>query len=114
MAGNGLKITFNALFMTTLTQTAALAFGGLPSLTYISTTAMIPYLNLGGNSGVTAYELGKDYIIVEFRGKSLYLYNYERPGRVDVENMKKLAVHGQGLNTYINKYVRKKYARKIH
>jgi hypothetical protein len=71
------------------------------------------YRNLGGNSGITAYKIEDDSIEVEFRGQSVYLYNYQKPGQKDVENMKKLAVSGQGLNSYISKYVRDRYARRL-
>jgi hypothetical protein len=42
---------------------------------------MHPYQNLSGDSGVVAYEIGKDFIKVEFVDGSTYLYNYSLPGR---------------------------------
>ena len=33
------------------------------------------YKNLGGDSGVSAFELGEDYIKVQFNDGSVYLYN---------------------------------------
>ncbi len=71
------------------------------------------YMNLGGDSGVVAYEIGSDYIKVEFKDNSLYLYNYQSPGASDVEHMKKLAIAGQGLNSYIGRVVKKRYAAKL-
>jgi len=71
------------------------------------------YKNLGGNSGVSAYEIGDDYIKVEFSGSSLYLYNYQKPGSVSTEHMKNLAISGIGLNSYINTDVKKNYAAKL-
>ena len=71
------------------------------------------YKNLGGDSGVVAYELGKDSITVEFNDGSLYLYTYQSAGSNNIEQMKGLAVTGRGLNTFINKNVRKKYASKL-
>lgn len=71
------------------------------------------YKNLGGNSNVTAFEAGADYIKVQFGDGSVYLYNYQRPGSGDVNRMKGLAVAGQGLNSYISRIVRKNYASKL-
>lgn len=68
------------------------------------------YRNTGGDSGVMAYENGSDNIKVQFSDNSLYLYNYSKPGRHHVETMKRLALRGSGLNSYINKHVKFKYA----
>lgn len=73
---------------------------------------MIRYKNLGGNSGVVAYEYGDDYIRVGFKDGSIYLYTYESAGSSNIEEMKRLAENGQGLSSFINKNVYKKYARK--
>lgn len=70
------------------------------------------YKNLGGDSGISAYEIGSDFIRVEFNNWDLYLYDYIRPGQDEVESMKRLAIEGEGLNAFINKYVRKNYAKK--
>ncbi len=71
------------------------------------------YQNLGGGSGVSAYEITSDSITVQFKDGAVYLYNYATPGRADVEIMKQLAASGRGLNTYISKTVRKRYAAKL-
>ncbi|HEY0104722.1 MAG TPA: hypothetical protein VGB91_01465 [Rhizomicrobium sp.] len=71
------------------------------------------YLNRAGNSGVSGYELGADSIRVQFRDNSIYLYNYQITGMANVEKMKRLAVSGQGLNSFINSYVKKSYAAKL-
>ncbi len=68
------------------------------------------YKDLNGNSGVTAYDLGTDYIDVEFRDGKLYRYTHHVPGRQEVEIMKQLAEEGQNLATFINKYVRDRFA----
>ena len=73
---------------------------------------MTPYANLGGNSGVSSYEAGDDFIRVKFKDGSAYLYNDNRPGPHQVEEMGRLAARGQGLNSYISQCVRKNYARK--
>lgn len=69
------------------------------------------YRNSGGDSGVSAYEISSDYIIVKFSGTArTYKYSYGgRAGSNHVENMKKLAKNGSGLNAYINKHVRDLY-----
>ncbi len=69
------------------------------------------YRNLSGDSGVLAYEIGADYIKVQFE-KAIYLYTYRITGSRNIEEMKTLATNGRGLNTFIDKYVKKKYASK--
>ncbi len=59
---------------------------------------MEKYQNLDGNSGITEYEIGSDSIKVLFHDNSLYLYNYSSTGRKNIEEMKKLAIYGKGLN----------------
>jgi hypothetical protein len=72
---------------------------------------MKTYKNLSGNSGVVAYETGRNFIKVKFEGESgIYTYNYERPGRVLVEKMKDLALKGQGLCTFITEEVGTNFA----
>lgn len=71
------------------------------------------YKNLAGNSGVVAYEIGSDFIKVEFRGGSIYLYNYHSAGKENIERMKELAMAGKGLSTFISQVVREKYASKL-
>jgi hypothetical protein len=68
------------------------------------------YNNSGGNSGVSSYEIGSDFIAVKFSATPrVYRYSYASAGRTHVENMKKLAVGGSGLNSYINRYVKDLY-----
>ena len=52
---------------------------------------MIPYKALSGDSGVTSYGTDRDFIVVEFRDGSEYLYDYHTPGVREVESMKELA-----------------------
>ena len=70
------------------------------------------YQNLGGNSGVVAYEIGQDFIRVQFSDGSIYLYTYASTGSHKIEHMKLLASNGQGLNSFIGTTVRKKFASK--
>lgn len=74
---------------------------------------MEEYKNRGGDSGVISFEISDDSITVQFRDKSLYLYNYIRPGKNDVDHMKALARAGKGLNSYISRIVRKNFYQKL-
>lgn len=74
---------------------------------------MALYRNLNGDSGVHAYELGNNNIVVQFNDGSAYLYNYSVPGSSAVEHMKQLALNGSGLNSYISKSIKKRYAAKF-
>lgn len=72
---------------------------------------MQKYENTSGDSGVSHYEVGENYILVRFVRGGIYKYSYAATGNGHVERMKKLAVSGKGLATYINQYVRDKYER---
>lgn len=69
------------------------------------------YMNLGGNSGVWAYDIGPDRIDVMFSSGRVYRYSYASAGRDNVEQLKILAENGSGLNSFINRYVRCLYVR---
>lgn len=71
------------------------------------------YKNLGGDSGVSAYEIGSDSITVQFNDGAMYLYNYASTGREAIETMKSLATSGRGLNSFISRSVKKRYASKL-
>lgn len=71
------------------------------------------YANKSGSSGVSRYEISNDYIWIEFTSGSIYEYTYSSAGAGNIENMKSLALSGSGLNSYIMKYLRKSYSRKI-
>ena len=71
---------------------------------------METYKNLGGDSGVVAYEISSDRITVEFKGSSrLYVYSYASAGRNNVEQMKTLARSGRGLHSFIMRNVKDLY-----
>lgn len=74
---------------------------------------MTQYINSSGGSGIRSYEIRDRSIVIEFMHGGKYLYSYDRPGEAEVEEMKRLAVLGAGLATYINKNVRKRFARKL-
>lgn len=68
------------------------------------------YRNSGRDSGISAFEIGPDYILVQFSGTAkTYRYSYRKAGQNHVETMKILARSGSGLNSYINRYVKNLY-----
>lgn len=63
------------------------------------------YRNINGNSNIENYELGEDYIIIEFKQNKFpsccfYKYTYSSTGLVNIEHMKKLAVEGGDLSAF--------------
>lgn len=74
---------------------------------------MKSYRDVDGDSGVAAYEIGDGQIKIQFHRGGTYMYNISRPGLSHVAEMQRLAEAGNGLNAYINKYVRKDYAEKL-
>ena len=70
------------------------------------------YKNLEGHSGVTGYEISDDSIRVEFNYDTVYEYTYASAGKRIIEKMKKLAVAGKGLSTYISQTVREKFEKR--
>jgi hypothetical protein len=68
---------------------------------------------LNGSSGIAAYEIRDRSIVVEFKHGGRYVYDYDIPGRKEVEEMKVCALEGRGLTTYINRNVRRRYAAKL-
>jgi hypothetical protein len=74
----------------------------------------IPYANLGGNSGISNYEIVGSSIIIEFvQTNYRYVCNTAKPGPEHVQTMMNLAKRGKGLATYISQHVGPTYARKI-
>lgn len=71
------------------------------------------YKNLGGDSGVTAFELGAGSIVVQFKDGWKYEYTNQSAGANAVATMHRLAAAGQGLNSFISTTVRKGYSRKF-
>ena len=71
------------------------------------------YRNVSGDSGVDQYEIGDNFIKVQFSTGAQYLYTYSSAGMSNIEHMKKLAKSGDGLNAFINTHVKKLYERKL-
>lgn len=71
------------------------------------------YKNLGGDSGVAAYEIGTDSITVQFRDGWFYTYTNQSAGVNNIVQMKSLATSGHGLNSFIKQSVNKSYDSKF-
>lgn len=74
---------------------------------------MKTYKNLNGNSGVKAFEIGDHSIAIRFNNGETYLYDHNVPGKKEVAQMKRLALAGKGLSTFISQSVRERYAAKL-
>jgi hypothetical protein len=76
---------------------------------------METYKNLSGNSGVESFEIGPDFVRVQFHDKPSYLYTDQSVGHENVEEMKRLARAGTGLSTFITQHpeVRDGYVRQV-
>lgn len=74
---------------------------------------MVRYRNRGGASGVVGYEISDEGIKVKFHDNMIYLYTDESAGSENIREMKKLAEAGKGLNSFINREVKKNYAKKV-
>ncbi len=73
---------------------------------------MEQYKNLGSNSGIRAYEIGSDFVRIRFSSGAEYLYTYQSAGSANIEEMKRLAYAGVGLNSFIMLNVKTQYAGK--
>lgn len=60
----------------------------------------------GKISGVTAYEIGEDYITVRFGRFKTYRYTALLNGQSTINKMKLLALASNGLSTFIAKHKR--------
>lgn len=71
------------------------------------------YKNIDGDSGISAYENDAESITVKFSDGNVYQYTYRSAGVINVEEMKYLASRGRGLNSFINRNVKKGYEKKL-
>lgn len=62
---------------------------------------MTPYFSPNG-SGVTAFEIGEDFIKVRFDNFNIYHYPASLNGIAVINHMKALAISQSGLNSFIN------------
>lgn len=75
---------------------------------------MIAYKNLHRLSSILAYELGDESIKIEFVSGAVRVYTYENVGKDHVEAMKKCAIKGKGLGSYVMKNERHFIALRDH
>jgi hypothetical protein len=59
------------------------------------------YKNLGGDSGVSGYDIKLGSIAVQFDSGDTYLYTDQSAGKDNVITMQNLAAAGKGLSTFI-------------
>jgi hypothetical protein len=63
---------------------------------------MTSYISTSGkSSGVTAYEIGDDYIKVKFGSYKTYKYSYSLNDEGTIDTMKELALASRGLSSFI-------------
>lgn len=70
---------------------------------------MTPYNDISGRSGILGYDMGEDFITVYFKDGNTYTYTQVSAGFYEVEQMKQLAVQGEGLNAFINNMTKYSY-----
>lgn len=68
------------------------------------------YEDPDSDSSITHYRIRPGQIEVRFSDGSSYLYTFESAGADTVKEMQALALAGDGLNSYIQTYVRDHYA----
>lgn len=66
---------------------------------------MQTYLDIDKDSNVESFEIESDRIVVKFKSGThrYYEYTYDSAGSTYVEHMKKLALSGDGLNSFISR-----------
>jgi len=71
------------------------------------------YKNLSKESKVSRYEITKDTVTVRFTDHSVYIFSNQSADPVNIAKMKKLAVAGKGLGTFIEANVKNRFMRKV-
>ncbi|MEO8887079.1 MAG: hypothetical protein ABI367_13530 [Mucilaginibacter sp.] len=74
---------------------------------------MQSYKSTSQDTGVIAYQIGKNSISIKFMDGSVYVYSVKSAGAKAIADMKALAQKGEGLTTYINQHVREHYEVKL-
>ena len=79
------------------------------------TYEMRPYGDNNGTSGITAFAIdpNDNYIEIQYTSGGVYTYRKENVGETNFAVMKALAIHGSGLNAYINEHVRGRGVRRF-
>ena len=74
---------------------------------------MEKYINFTGDSKITHYEIGDEYILIK-SNKRVIEYNSSNNSKDHIERMKVLAQKGSGLYRYIMKNKLKKENQMLH
>ncbi len=72
---------------------------------------MVEYKDIDGDSWIIEYEIWVDFIDVKFKSWKVYTYSYDSASKIHIENMKKLALVWNWLNSYIMKNCRNLYVK---
>ena len=73
---------------------------------------MQPYANLSGDSGINAYDIAPDAIVVRYTNGWHYAFTTASTGAWHVAEMQRLATAGAGLSAYIARHAYGTHARK--
>ncbi|MGA7826966.1 MAG: hypothetical protein WCA04_04875 [Geobacteraceae bacterium] len=68
---------------------------------------MTLYANRSRKSPIMEYEFADDSITIKFIDGSMYRYTYDSAGNANVEQMKKYALIGHGLNGFLTRFLKK-------
>lgn len=71
------------------------------------------YRDWDGDSGVRAFEISECKIDVQFKTGAVYRYTPTSVGPENFDQMVALAQAGEGLNSFINRVVKKLYSAKL-
>ena len=74
---------------------------------------MIPYRDWDNDSNVAAFEVGESYIDVAFKSGAIYRYTSVSAGAENLRQMIAFARGGEGLNSFINRVIRKNYSQRL-
>ena len=84
-----------------LTYSLAMFSSALCVHNHIKGLIIKTYRDKNGDSGISAYTYGDDWIQVQFKGGESYEYQASKIGQAHIAAMKALADAGDGLNSYI-------------
>lgn len=74
---------------------------------------MTPYRDWDHDSGIRGYDIGSSHMDVQFKDGAVYRYTALSAGRANLDRMVVLARAGDGLNEFINRAVKKRYAEQL-
>lgn len=74
---------------------------------------MTPYRDWDHDSGIRAYDIGSSHMDMQFKDGAVYRYTALSAGRANLDRMGVLARAGDGLNEFINRAVKKRYAERL-